>query len=639
MSTDFQKETLGFQTEVSQLLHLMIHSLYSNKEIFLRELISNASDAIDRLRFAALSDNTLLDEGSDYEIYVNFDKEAHTITVTDNGIGMTREEVIQNIGTIAKSGTKEFLKILSEQQQKDANLIGQFGVGFYSSFIVAQDVILETRRAGASADECVRWESNGEGTYTIETIAKSARGTSVTLVLRDDEYDLLDAMRLRQIIRTYSDHISVPIMMAVEAAEPAEESTDEVIVDDHSAAFERVNQAAALWARPKSEISDEEYHEFYRHLTYDFEDPMATIHSRMEGTYEYLMLLFIPKRAPFDMWNREKREGIKLYVRRIFIMDDAENIMPRYLRFIRGVIDSNDLPLNISREILQKNRVIDTIRANAVKKVLSELADMSENRSEDYAAFWSTFGQVLKEGLLEDRPNTEALLNLCRFASTNTDTEAQVVSLKDYIGRMKEGQDSIYFITGETFQTAKNSPHLEIFRQKGIEVLLLSEPVDFLISSEWSEFEEHKFQSISRGEVDLSKVAGDETETTDKPDQATTEKLVERIKSALGEQVQSVRISTRLTNSPACLVYEQGTLDPNFVRLLKASGQKAPAMKPILEINAGHAILRRMEHEGDTTAFAKWASILYDQSLLSMGEQLEDPAHFVATLNELLAHS
>jgi molecular chaperone HtpG len=626
MVVEAHKETLGFQAEVRQLLDLMIHSLYSNKEIFLRELISNASDAIDRLRFAALSDSALLENDPDFKIHVSYDKDARTITVADNGIGMTRSEVIEQIGTIAKSGTREFFQSLTGDQQKDANLIGQFGVGFYSSFVVADRVTLTTRRAGMGPEHGVRWESDGMGEYTLETVEKPSRGTEVTLHLREGEDDLLDGYHLRSIIHKYSDHISFPIMMKGEGKDTQEE--------------EQVNKATALWTRSKSEISEEEYKEFYKHISHDFEDPLVYVHSRMEGTQEYILLLYIPSHAPFDLWNRERRHGIKLYVRRVFIMDDAENLMPAYLRFVRGVIDSSDLPLNVSREILQQNRLVDVIRSNAVKKVLGMLTDLAANDKEKYETFWKTFGRVLKEGLAEDHANQEALAKLLRFASTRSSSEAQDLSLEDYVTRMKEGQDKIYYITAETYAAAKDSPLLEIFNKKGVEVLLLSDPVDYLIGTDFREFKGFSFQSVSKGSVDLSKVKdeqGDQQQEEQQEPAGNIRDLLERLNKTLSEQVKEVRVTTRLTTSPACLVVGEYDIDPAFQRLLKAAGQPLPNIKPILEINPQHPIIRKIQNEQDEKRFTDWAYILFDQSVLGLGEQLENPTRFVHRLNDLLA--
>lgn len=629
MAVDTDKETLGFQAEVNQLLDLMIHSLYSNKEIFLRELISNASDAIDHLRFAMLSDERLGENNTDFAIYVTYDKDARTITVADNGIGMSRAEVIENIGTIAKSGTREFLQSLTGDQKKDANLIGQFGVGFYSSFVVADTVTLVSRRAGLAPEHGVRWESDGRGTYTLENVEKATRGTAVTLHLRPDEDELLDDYRLRSIIRKYSDHISVPILMRVEKSEEKEGEKEE---------FERVNKASALWTRSKSEITPEEYNEFYKHISHDFEDPLTYTHSRMEGAYEYTLLLYVPTRAPFDMWNRERRYGVKLYVKRVFIMDDAEQLMPAYLRFIRGVIDSNDLPLNVSREILQHNRLIETMKSNATKKVLGMLSDLANKEPEKYQTFWETFGRVLKEGLAEDPANRESIAKLLRFASTTNESEKQTVSLDDYIGRMKEGQEKIYFITADSYPAAKDSPLLEIFKKKGIEVLLLSDPLDeYFIGVHLTNYKEKELQSVARGEVDLSKMEDQAEKAEQEKNAEEAHDLIERLKKTLGDQVKDVRVTTRLTNSPACLVVDEDDLDPNLQRILKAMGQAAPTIKRILEINPTHPLILKLKQQTDQQRFADWAYVLYDQSILSLGEQLENPTQFVNRLNDLLA--
>lgn len=634
MVTDTHKETLGFQAEVKQLLDLMIYSLYSNKEIFLRELISNASDAIDHLRFAMLSDETLHENDSELNIHVAYDKEARTITVSDNGIGMNRAEVVENIGTIARSGTREFFQSLTGDQKKDANLIGQFGVGFYSSFVVAERVTLITRRAGLSAEQGVRWESNGEGEYTLETVEKPIQGTDIILHLREGEDELLDGYRLRTIIRKYSDHIMIPILMK---SDKQDKESEEGVVEEHQEE-EQVNKASALWTRPKSEISEEEYNELYRHISHDFGDPLAYVHSRMEGTYEYTLLLYIPERAPFDLWIRERRQGMKLYVRRVFIMDDAEQLMPNYLRFIRGIVDSNDLPLNVSREILQHNRLIDTIRSNSVKKILGLLNDLVNNDKEKYTTFWKEFGRVLKEGLGEDPTNREAIAKLLRFASTHNDSDVQDVSFEDYIGRMKEGQDKIYYISAESYAGAKDSPLLEIFTKKGVEVLLLSDPVDYLIGVELLNFQGKQLQSVSKGAVDLSKLADVEGQANEEEKESIGEgkDLLEHLKKVLAEKVKEVRITTRLTSSPACLVVDEYDIDPNLQRLLKASGQTLPSTKPILEINPHHPIILKLQHEENEERFSNWAYVLFDQSVLSLGEQLENPISFVNWLNELL---
>ncbi|MGM0595297.1 MAG: molecular chaperone HtpG, partial [Pseudomonadota bacterium] len=566
MTVDAHKETLGFETEVKQLLHLMIHSLYSNKEIFLRELISNASDACDKLRFEALSDDALYEGDNDLQIHVSYDKEGRTVTIRDNGIGMSRDEVIQNLGTIAKSGTRAFLEQLTGDQQKDANLIGQFGVGFYSSFIVADKVSVTTRRAGLTAEHGVRWESGGEGEYTLENIERPERGTEIVLHLREDAEEFADGWRLRNIIRKYSDHITLPIVMPKEAA-PGEEEAEE--------GEETVNKASALWARPKSEISDEEYKEFYKHVSHDWEEPLAWSHNKVEGKLEYTSLLYIPKNAPFDLWDRERRNGIKLYVKRVFIMDDAEHLMPNYLRFVRGVIDSNDLPLNVSREILQHNKVTDTMRGASVKKVLGLLESIAKNEPEKYAEFWKQFGMVMKEGPGEDFANREKIAGLLRFASTHNDTEEQNVSLADYIERMK-GQEAIYYITADSFAAAKNSPHLEIFRKKGIEVLLLHERVDEWLVSSLLEFDGKPLKSVTKGELDLGELEDEEEKKHQEEVAKDYEEMVKQVQETLGEKVKEVRISHRLTNSPACLVTEEGEMSANLERILKSVGQDAP---------------------------------------------------------------
>ncbi|GCE48863.1 molecular chaperone HtpG [Thermosporothrix hazakensis] len=626
MTVEAQKETLGFQAEVKQLLDLMIHSLYSHKEIFLRELISNASDAIDRLRFDALSDPSLYERDADFKIRVSYDKEARTITICDNGIGMSRNEVIEHIGTIARSGTKEFFKSLTGDKQKDANLIGQFGVGFYSSFVVADKVTLTTRRAGTPASEGVRWESDGKGEYSLETVEKPTRGTEVTLHLREDESEFLDGYRLRSIIRKYSDHIQLPIYMPVEDKEKQGEE-------------EVVNKASALWTRSKSEISDQEYKEFYKHISHDFSDPLTYLHSKMEGTQEYTMLLYVPGQAPFDLWTREHHHGVKLYVRRVFIMDDAEKLMPRYLRFIRGVIDSNDLPLNVSREILQQNRLIDLMRSNATKKILGLLNDMATKEPEKYETFWREFGRVLKEGIIEDHSNRDTLAKLLRFSSTFSESDKQDVSLETYVKRMKEGQDKIYYLIAESYTAAKSSPLLEIFKQKGIEVLLFTDPIDHFIETELREFDGKQLQSVSKGEIDLSKFTDEKEKEEQQKTASEAKDLIERLKTVLGDKVKDVRTTNRLTSSPACLVVDQYGIDPSLKRLLEANGQRLPQDKQILEINPQHAIIQKIKQETDEQRFQDWAHVLFEQSQLSSGEPLEDPVGFVNRLNNLLAQS
>ncbi len=622
MSIDAHKETLEFQTEVRQLLDLMIHSLYSSKEIFLRELVSNASDACDKLRFEALGDDALYEGDSDLHIRVDIDKDARTVTVTDNGIGMSRTEVVEHLGTIAKSGTRQFFEALTGDQARDAKLIGQFGVGFYSSFIVADRVTVETRRAGLGAEHGVRWTSDGQGSYSLETIERAERGTSVILHLREGEDEFLDPHRLRAIIHKYSDHISLPIEMKKLDKE------DE---------YETVNKASALWARPRKEISEDEYKEFYKHIAHDFEDPLAWVHSHVEGKHEYTTLFYIPRRAPFDLWDREARRGIKLYVRRVFIMDDAEQLMPHYLRFVRGVVDSDDLPLNISREMLQHNRLIDTIRAASVKKVLGLLEDLAEKEQEKYAQFWKEFGRVLKEGPAEDFGNRERIAKLLRFASTHTDSADQTVSLGDYVGRMKEGQDKIYYITAETFAAAKNSPHLEVFRDKGIEVLLLSDRVDEWLVSHLTEFDGKPLVSVAKGDLDLGKLGEDKGDRKEKKKAEKEYKdVLERMKKVLGDEVREVRVSHRLTHSPSCLVLGEHDMTTHLQRMLKQAGHEVPDVKPILEINPDHALVRHLREEKDEQRFADWSRVLFEQAVLAEGGQLEDPASFVNRLNGLL---
>lgn len=622
-----QKQSMAFQAEVKQLLQLMIHSLYSNKEIVLRELISNASDAADKLRFEALANGALYENDSDLKIRIAFDKVARTLSISDNGIGMSRDEVISNIGTIAKSGTKEFFNALTGDQAKDANLIGQFGVGFYSAFIIADKVTLTTRRAGAT--EAVRWESAGEGDFTLEDVEKTDRGTEIVLHLRDGEDDFLNDWKLKSIIRKYSDHITLPIVMKKSEFKDG----SEVITEED----ETVNKASALWARNKNDISEEEYQEFYKHVSHDFENPLAYTHSRVEGKQEYISLLYIPSKAPFDLYDRERRHGIKLYVKRVFIMEDAEKLMPQYLRFVRGVIDSSDLPLNVSREILQSSRDVDAIKAGSVKKVLAVLEDMAENKPEDYAKFYQEFGRVLKEGPGEDFANKDKIAGLLRFASTKADTEQQDVSLKDYISRMQPEQDVIYYITADSFAAAKHSPHLEIFRKKGIEVLLMSDRVDEWLLGSLTEFEGKKLQSIAKGDLDLGKLESDVEKEIQKKIEEEAKTLVEKIKGALGEQVKDVRVTHRLTDSPACLVSDEHDLSGNLARILKSVGQKAPESKPILEINPSHKLIKRLETESADDIFADLAHVLFDQALLAEGGTLEDPASFVKRMNSLIS--
>ncbi|MDR2838424.1 MAG: molecular chaperone HtpG [Azonexus sp.] len=626
------RETLGFQTEVKQLLHLMIHSLYSNKEIFLRELISNASDACDKLRFEALNNAALYGDDSDLKIRVAFDKAARTITISDNGVGLSRDEAILHLGTIAKSGTREFFSALTGDQAKDAHLIGQFGVGFYSSFIVADKVTVISRRAGVEADQAVQWESAGEGEYSVEMVSKAGRGTDVILHLREGEDDFLNAWQLKSIIRKYSDHITLPIVMQKE--EWDKEKNEQVLTDEE----ETVNQASALWTRGKSEITDEQYQEFYKHVAHDFEDPLCWTHARVEGKQEYTQLLYIPARAPFDLWDRNARHGIKLYVRRVFIMDDAEQLMPLYLRFVRGVVDSADLPLNVSREILQQSKDIDNIRNGCARKVLALLEGLASSDEaadkEKYAKFWEAFGAVLKEGIGEDFANKDKIAGLLRFASTHGDGDKQIVAFSDYISRMKEGQEKIYYVTAETFNAAKNSPHLEIFKKKGIEVLLLSDRVDEWVVGHLTEFDGKQLQSVAKGGLDLGKLE-DEAEKEEAEKAADEYKeLLEKVKTALGDKVKDVRITHRLTDSPSCLVSDEHDPSGNLARMLKAAGQKAPSVKPILEINPQHPAVMRLKYE--ETRFADWAALLFEQAQLAEGGQLDDPAGFVRRINDLM---
>ena len=618
-------EHLAFQAEVKQLLQLMIHSLYSNKEIVLRELISNASDAADKLRFEGLSNGALYENDSDLKIRISFDKTARTVTISDNGIGMNRDEVIHNIGTIAKSGTKEFFQSLTGDQAKDANLIGQFGVGFYSSFIIADKVTLITRRAGEK--EAVKWESSGEGDYTLESVDKASRGTDIVLHLREGEDEFLNDWKLKTIIRKYSDHITLPILMKKSEWKDGEQApTDE---------DETVNRASALWARAKSDITEEEYQEFYKHVSHDFENPLAYTHSRVEGKQEYISLLYIPGKAPFDLYDRERRHGIKLYVKRVFIMEDAEKLMPQYLRFVRGVIDSADLPLNVSREILQDSRDVDAIKSGSVKKVLGLLEDLAKDKPDEYAKFWAEFGRVLKEGPGEDFANKDKIAGLLRFASTHADTDAQTVSLADYISRMQPEQEAIYYITADTFAAAQHSPHLEIFRKKGIEVLLMSDKVDEWLLGSLTEFEGKKLQSIAKGDLDLGKLESETEKEAQKKIEEEAKSLIERVKASLGDTVKEVRVTHRLTDSPACLVAGEHDLSGNLARILKAAGQKAPESKPILELNPEHKLVKRMEAETEAARFNDLAHLVFDQALLAEGGQLDDPAGFVRRMNTL----
>ena len=622
-------QTRGFEAEVKQLLQLMIHSLYSHPEIFLRELVSNAADAVDKLKFEALDHPEYYEREPDLRIVVSYDPEAKTISVRDNGIGMSYDEVIANIGTIAKSGTREFFASLSGDQAKDARLIGQFGVGFYSSFIVADRVTLVTRRAGLPPSDGVRWESTGEGEYTIEKVERPERGTEVTLHLREGHEELLSRYRLAAIIRKYSDHIAVPIVMRKEVWDEEKKgykSTDE---------DETINQASALWARPKQDIGKEQYEEFYKTLSHDSSPPLAYLHARIEGRTAYTLLLFVPAVAPFDLWDREHRHGVRLYVRRVFIMDDAEQLIPPYLRFVRGVVDSNDLPLNVSREILQESRDVEAIRSGATKRVLDLLEDLADNDKEKYATFWKTFGPVLKEGFVDDMGNRDKLAKLVRFASTHNDSDVQDVSLADYVSRMKENQTAIYYVAGDSYAAAAHSPHLEFFRKKGIEVLILSDRIDEWVTGTLTEFEGKPMRSVAKGALDLGELADADEKKAQEAEAQALKPLLERLAKALGDRVKEVRVTHRLTDSPACIVVGEGELSSNLERLLKAAGQKAPTVVPILEINPKHPLVKRVEGEPDER-LPEWANLLFDEALLAEGAQLTDPAAFVRRLNALM---
>ncbi|MGD1984579.1 MAG: molecular chaperone HtpG [Chromatiaceae bacterium] len=631
MTATAQKETLEFQAEVSQVLNLVIRSLYSNKEIFLRELVSNASDAAEKLRFEALGNDALYEGQTELRIRVGVDQEAGTVTVSDNGIGMSRQEVGETIGTIASSGTRKFLENLSGDNAKDSQLIGQFGVGFYSAFIVADKVTLTTRRAGMNPDEGVRWESTGEGNYTIENVDRAERGTEIVLHLRDDEKEFLDAWRLRSIINKFSDHIAIPVEMLKEPEPPAEGEEPKPATE-----WEKVNRGTALWMRSKSEISDDEYRDFYKNTCHDFEDPLSWAHNRVEGTNEYTSLLFVPSRAPFDMWDRDQKHGVKLYVRRVFIMDEADKLMPHYLRFVKGVVDSDDLPLNVSRELLQHNKKIDSIRSANVKRVLGLLEKLAKDDAETYQKFWDEFGRVLKEGPAEDFGNRERIGGLLRFATTKSEGDAETVSLDQYIERMAEKQEKIYYITADNLSAARNSPHLEIFKKKDIEVLLLTDRVDEWLVSHFTEYKEKHLQSVAKGELDLGDL--EDQEDKEKVEKAAEEHkhLIERVKSALGESVKEVRVSSRLTDSPACLVVGDYDMSQNLARVLKQLGQDAPMPTPIIEINLEHPLLERMDKESDEDKFGELARLVFDQALLAEGGQLEDPAGFVHRLNRLM---
>ena len=637
MTTESHKETMGFQAEVKQLLKLVINSLYSNKEIFLRELVSNGADACDKLRFEGLSDDALYEDDPELKVEITFDKEAKTLVIEDNGIGMNRQEVMENIGTIARSGTKSFFEKLTGDQQQDSHLIGQFGVGFYSSFIIDDEVTVETRRAGLGAEHGVRWVSGGEGDYTLETIDKARRGTRISMHLRDEEEEFLDNWKLKSLVHKYSEHITLPIMMEPDAPPPAEEGEEPKEVEP----WEQVNKATALWTLNRNEISEEEYKEFYKSVGHDWQDPMDWVHARVEGNLEYTQLLYIPAKAPFDLNDRERAHGIKLYVRRVFIMEDTEKLMPTYMRFVRGVIDSNDLPLNVSREILQSSKIVDQIKKGSVKKVLGLLEGIIKKAEEgkgeeEYAKFWSEFGPVFKEGLIEDTSNQERIAKLCRFATSESEGSEQNTSLETYVERMKEGQNKIYFITAETYNGAKNSPHMEVFRKKGIEVLLLSDHVDEWVTQHLREFDGKSLQSITQGDLDLGELEDKDEKEELKKEEENFKKLIEQMKEVLSEEVDDIRVTNRLTDSPACLVAGAGAMDANMERIMKSMGQEVPGSKRIMEINVEHPLIERLQNETDDERFADWSRILFDQSLLAEGSQLDDPASFTRRLNGLL---
>ncbi|MFI0413988.1 MAG: molecular chaperone HtpG [Candidatus Thiodiazotropha sp.] len=629
MTVEAHKETLDFQAEVSQVLNLVIRSLYSNKEIFLRELVSNASDAAEKLRFETLTDEALFEEDPELKVRVTLDKEAGTVTISDNGIGMSRQEVAETIGTIASSGTRKFFEAMSGDQTKDSELIGQFGVGFYSAFIVADKVTLLTRRAGLGQEHGVRWESDGEGSFTIENVDKATRGTDVVLHLREDEKEFLESYRLRSIISKFSDHITIPVEMEKEHYGEDEEKPE-------TAEFERVNKGTALWMRNRSDISEEEYHEFYKHVSHDFENPLTHVHNKVEGNNEYTALLYIPQRAPFDLWDRDQKHGVKLFVRRVFIMDEADKLMPRYLRFVKGVVDSDDLPLNVSREILQHNRKIDTIRQANVKRIMSALEKLAESDKEKYQTFWDEFGKVMKEGPAEDYANRDRIAGLLRFATTHNETDEQNVSLADYVSRMQEGQDKIYYITADSPAAARFSPHLEVLKKKGVEVLLLSDRVDEWLVTSLTEFEGKQLQSVAKGALDLGELEDKEEKESSEKQSEEHKELLQRMQDVLGEAVKEIRISQRLTDSPACLVVEEHDMSANLARVLKSVGQDAPQTKPIMEINAEHPLVERLEGEQDGDKFGDLTKVLFDQAQLAEGGQLDDPAAFVRRLNSLM---
>ena len=637
MTTATSKETLGFQTEAKQLLQLMIHSLYSNKEIFLRELISNASDAADKLRFEALADGTLYENDPELKITITFDQEAKTLSISDNGIGMSKDDVISHLGTIAKSGTAEFLGRLSGDEKKDSQLIGQFGVGFYSAFIVADRVEVLTRRAGLEPSEGIHWESEGEAEFSVESIEKADRGTTVILHLREDSADFADNWRIRSVVKKYSDHIAIPVLMEKQATPDYDDEGKEKPVEENTTPeFEAVNDATALWTRSRSEVTDEEYIEFYKHVSHDFEDPLSWTHNKVEGKLEYNSLLYVPKKAPFDMWNREASRGLKLYVQRTFIMDDAEQFLPLYLRFIKGVIDSNDLSLNVSREILQQDPAVDSMKSAVTKRVLDTLSKIAKNDSEKYQLFWDQFGQVLKEGPAEDFSNKEKIAKLLRFASTHTNSDVQSNSLEDYVGRMKEGQDKIYYVAAENFTTGSNSPHLEVFRKKDIEVLVFYDRIDEWLMSHMMDFDGKQFQDVGKGELNLGDLEGEDDKKEKEKLETENKDLIERVKKVLGEKIDSVRVTNRLTDSPACLVVGEDDMGAQMRRIMEQAGQAMPESKPILELNPEHSLVKKLDQESDEDRFADLVDILFDQSTLAEGGQLDDPAAYVHRLNKLI---
>ena len=630
------KETMGFQAEAKQLLQLMIHSLYSNKEIFLRELISNASDAADKLRFEALKDDSLFEGNGDLAITIEFDKEANSVTISDNGIGMSRDEVINNLGTIAKSGTAEFLKNMTGDQKQDSQLIGQFGVGFYSAFIVADRVEVFTRRAGADKVNGVYWESTGDADFQIAAVEKEGRGTTVVLHLREDENDFADNWRLRSIVKKYSDHIAIPVMMEKQAVPAMGDDAEAEKPEEAAPEFEAINEATALWTRPRSEVSEDEYKEFYKSLSHDYEDPIKWSHNRVEGKFEYTSLLYIPSKPPMDLWNRDGARGLKLYVQRTFIMDDAEQFLPVYLRFIKGVVDSNDLPLNVSREILQQDATTESMRSALTKRALDMLEKMAKSSPEEYAAFWKSFGSVLKEGPAEDIANKEKISKLLRFSTTHNETDEQSQSLEDYVARMKEGQEKIYYVAAENFTTAKNSPYLEVFRKKGIEVLLLHDRIDDWLMSHMMEFDGKHLQDVAKGELDLGSLDDEDDKKEQEKLSEDNKDMVERVQAILSDDVETVRVTNRLTDSPACLVVGDHDMGAQMRRIMEAAGQELPASKPILELNPNHPLVSRLDQESDESRFGDLSRLLFDQAMLAAGDSLEDPASFVARLNKLL---